>query len=74
MEELNNCYRIKDIKTYNIQYNIGKCKYVVNFHDGIKTHKDNSLFYDIAIFTNKVKLTKFIKELTNKGYIKDGRE
>ena len=44
------------MKKYNIQYNIGKAKYVVNYHDGVKKHKDGSSFYDITIFKNKVKL------------------
>ena len=38
---------------YNLRYNIGKAKYVVNFHDGKKTHKDGSKFFDIQIFSNK---------------------
>jgi hypothetical protein len=57
------------VKKYNIGYNIGKSKYVVNFHNGNKFHADNSPFYDIRIFTNKVKMKKFIKELKEEGYI-----
>ena len=57
-------------KEYNIQYNIGHAKYVVNFHDGKKTHNDGSKFFDIEIFKNKVKLEKFEKELASKGYRK----
>lgn len=53
---------------YSIMTNIGKAKYVVNFHDGIKTHPDGSQFFDIAIFKNKMKLADFIKELVSKGY------
>jgi hypothetical protein len=56
------------MKTYNIQYNIGKAKYVVNFHDGVKTHKDGSRFFDIAIFHNKKKMNLFIKKLKDEGY------
>jgi len=55
-------------KTYNIQHNIGKVKYVVNFHDGVKTHKDGSPFFDMKIFKNKEKMNDFIKELKKKGY------
>jgi hypothetical protein len=53
---------------YNVMYNVGKCKYVVNHHDGIKKHPDGSEFFDIAIFSNKVKLNKFIQSLVSKGY------
>lgn len=55
--------------TFNIKNNIGKAKYVVNYHDGEKAHKDGSLFFDIAIFKNKKDLNQFTKELTQKNYI-----
>ena len=41
------------MKTFNLMYNVGKAKYVVNYHNGIKKHKDDSPFYDIGIFKNK---------------------
>lgn len=56
------------MKQYNIQYNIGKVKYVVNFHDGISTHKDGSSFFGIAIFRNKRKMNKYITNLKKEGY------
>ena len=55
-------------KEYDLQMNIGKAKYVVNYHDGLKTHKDGSKFFDIAIFKNKVETAAFITELCNNGY------
>ena len=55
-------------KEYYLQRNIGKAKYVVNFHDGVSTHKDGSAFYNIKIFRNKPAVELFIKELSNKGY------
>ena len=55
-------------KEYYLQYNVGKAKYVVNFHDGISTNKDGSKFYGIRIFRNKPDVKSFIKELSNKGY------
>ena len=55
-------------KRYNLQCNIGKCKYVVNHYDGIKKHPDGSDFFDIHIFRNKLKMSKFIKQLENEGY------
>ena len=57
------------MKYYNIQYNIGKVKYIVNFSDGIAKHTDGSLFYDIHIFKNKIKLNNFVKYLKSLGYI-----
>ncbi len=56
------------MKDYNIMYNIGKCKYAVNYHNGESFHKDNSKFYAIAIFANKKKMNLFVKELKNAGY------
>ena len=48
------------MKTYYTQRNIGKAKYVVNYHDGIKTHPDGSRFFDIAIFKSKKAMCLFI--------------
>lgn len=53
---------------YNLQYNIGKAKYVVNFHNGIKKHKDGSKFFDIKIFSNKKDRDIFIDTLIQQGY------
>jgi hypothetical protein len=47
----------------NIQYNIGKAKYVVNYSDGTKQHPDGSEFFDIAVFKNKKKMDSFITSL-----------
>lgn len=55
-------------KVYNEQHGVGKAKYVVNFHDGKKMHKDGSPFYDIALFSNKKALAMFIKGLKSQGY------
>lgn len=49
---------------YNIMYNVGKAKYVVSYHDGVKKHKDGSKFFDIAIFKNKKKMKEFINKLS----------
>ena len=49
---------------YKIDYNIGKVKYLVSHYDGIKKHEDGSEFWDIACFSNKIKMNKFIKQLT----------
>lgn len=55
-------------KSFNIQTNIGSSKYVVNHYDGVKKHKDGSEAYDIATFSNKVKLAAFVKDLRSRGY------
>jgi len=47
---------------------IGKAKYIVNFHDGKKSHGDGSPFYDIAIFASKAKRATKVKELLKQGY------
>lgn len=47
---------------------IGTAKYVLNFHDGVSTHKDGSPFYGIRIFRSKKKLDAFINELLSVGY------
>jgi hypothetical protein len=56
------------MKVFNEQENIGKAKYVVNFHDGISQHKDGCPFFDIRIFKSKIKKDKFIKSLDVQGY------
>ena len=56
------------MKKYNIKYNIGNCKYCVSYHNGVKLHKDNSPFYDIALFKNKQKMNKFISSLIEQGF------
>ena len=57
------------MKTYNLQYNIGNAKYVVNFHDGESTHNDGSPFFCIKIFSNKKELAKFERKLISEGYM-----
>jgi hypothetical protein len=56
------------MKKYYLMYNVGSCKYLVNYHDGVKKHKDNSNFYDVALFKNKVKFHQFINGLIKDGY------
>lgn len=55
-------------KVFNTMYGVGKAKYVVNFHDGVQTHKDGSPFFGIATFKNKKKFEGFQKELIENGY------
>ena len=51
------------VKLYNIMFGVGKAKYVVNYHDGVKKYNDGSRFYDTTLFSNKLKMNKFIKFL-----------
>ena len=55
-------------KTFYMQSNIGTAKYVVNYYDGVKKHRDGSPFINIAIFRNKKKLNAFVKGLFSQGY------
>ena len=56
------------MKRFNIQYNVGKCKYLVNFHNGVAKYEDGSDFFDIATFSKKESFEVF-KE--NKTKVKD---
>lgn len=56
------------MKKFNTSSNIGNARYVVNHHDGVKQHDDGSSFFDIAVFSNKVKFNAFIRSLTKSGY------
>lgn len=56
-------------KVYNTMFGVGSSKYVVNYHDGVKTHKDGSEFFDIATFKNKVDFNKFVNKLKKDGYV-----
>lgn len=56
------------MKRFNLKHNVGKVKYLVSYHDGVKKHKDGSEFFDIACFKNKVKLNAFMNDLMKQGY------
>lgn len=55
-------------KSFNVRSNIGKSRYVISFHDGVKTHQDGSPFFDIRIVSNKRTLAREIKALKADGY------
>jgi hypothetical protein len=57
------------MKKYSIMFSVGRAKYVVNYHDGVKTHRDGSPFYDINILKNKKDLESFVSMLISEGYI-----
>lgn len=56
------------MKKYYIQRGIGKVKYIVNFHDGEKKHKDGSEFFDVATFKNKKEMNVYIELLKLSNY------
>ena len=56
------------MRKYNTMLGVGRAKYVVNFHDGEKKHKDGSEFYDIRIFKNIKDLKAFTNDLRTQGY------
>jgi len=56
------------MKRFYVQQNIGKAKYVVNFHDGEKKHKDGSDFFDVRLFKNFPSMITFCASLTADGY------
>lgn len=56
------------VKEYYVQYNIGRSKYALSFHDGVKKHDDGSPIYDIRLFRNKQRLKEAIKNLESEGY------
>lgn len=62
------------MKRYNISFNLGKVKYVVNYHDGAKLNPDGSPFYDLATFTNKRGMDAFVRDLNRQGYIEEVKE
>jgi hypothetical protein len=57
------------MKEFRLKHNVGKVKYLVSYHDGVKKHKDGSKFFDIACFQNKVKLRAFTQSLVSQGYV-----
>ena len=56
-------------KYYNTMFNVGKVKYLVNYHNGINKYSDGSAFYDVRSFKNKKEFNAFVKSLEQKGYI-----
>ena len=57
------------MKKFSWMTGVGKAKYLVSFHDGVKKHADGSDFFDVKIFKNKKRLNSFIKELLSQEYV-----
>lgn len=56
------------MKAFYTMNNVGRAKYVVNHHNGVKQHPDGSPFFDLSIFSNKRKMTRFVNGLKREGY------
>lgn len=54
--------------TFSVTSNVGKAKYVVNYHDGIAVHTDSSPFFNVKILKSKPELNQFVNELIELGY------
>ena len=59
------------MKKFTTQFNIGKVKYVISFHDGIQKHDDGSEFWGVYTFRNKKLFNARIKELKKQGYVEN---
>ena len=57
------------MKKYNVMFNVGKVKYVINHHDGKQKHKDGSEYFGISTFRNKREFNKACKSLEMQGYV-----
>ena len=57
------------MKLFNTMKNVGTTKYLVNYHNGIDTHKDGSRFFNLKTFKNKKDLIKFQVQLKSEGYM-----
>lgn len=57
------------MKQFNVMQNVGKVRYLINHHDGVKTHKDGSAFFDITICRNKRALETKCNALRAAGYV-----
>jgi hypothetical protein len=57
------------MKTYRDNPQIGRARHSVSFHDGVKTHKDGSPFFDLQIFKRSKDKEEFIRRLKTDGYV-----
>lgn len=56
------------MKQYRLNHQIGSTKHSVSFHDGEKTHRDGSPFWDLKITRTKRDKLRFVKALAADGY------
>lgn len=60
------------MRYYTLLNNVGKSKYVIVYHNGIKKNADGSKFEDIQICRNKQEVKNFIAYLKCMGYVEKG--
>jgi len=56
------------MKTFRDNPPIGRVRHSVSFHDGEKTHKDGSPFFDLQTFARLTDKKKFVRSLEQKGF------
>ena len=56
------------MKEFYVQYDVGRSKYALSFHDGVTMHADGSPCYDIRLFRNKKRLQEAVANLLSEGY------
>lgn len=57
-----------DNNRFNVMFNVGTAKYVINYHVAGNTHGDGSPFYGIKTFQNKKEFEAHRKSLKAQGY------
>lgn len=57
------------MKVYIDHPPVGKCKHLVSFHDGVKTHRDGTPFFDLRTARNKKQKERIIRQLKREGYV-----
>jgi hypothetical protein len=62
---------VQSAKRYRVTERVGKAKYVLSYHDGVKKHADGSDFFDVVTFRNKKQLNELITSLHKQGYIQE---
>lgn len=61
-------YVLKSPKEFQVNAQIGRTRYSVSFHDGVKRHNDGSRFFDLRTFKTKMAMNDFVSDLTKQGY------
>ncbi|MEG3764916.1 hypothetical protein [Alteromonas sp. 14N.309.X.WAT.G.H12] len=60
------------MKFYDCIDNLGKAKYLVNFHDETQTYPDGTPRLNVRKFTNKRKRDQFVRSLKKMDYLQLG--
>ena len=60
-----------DNNRFNVMFNVGTAKYVINYHTTGEKHTDGSPFYGIKTFQNRKDFDTCIKSLKDQGYYEE---